>query len=317
MPGPVGLTSQAAARPGPGVQGGSRTASRPAELGPTELGPVSRLGHRLQTLDPEEPHRYAVTDLSGSVLEADWRPVSGIVSAMVACAGEHLAVSPGVAGARMAGSLGYAVAGRLAVALAVSGQAYDVSPDSLMLRLDDSGLVERIGVRNPVLAAPAADSSVGPGPGPVLRLTNLDAVIVWAADRAWTTLAPLIDEVHEMTRYGRMPMWNLVADTVLGPTTLVPRLAGLDQRAGRAAGSAFLDALVDRGAPIHRRGTVREQAGSEVLLPIRGSCCLHFRLTQEKCATCPLTSLADVGPEKACAGADVDLGSRAFPGHTP
>jgi hypothetical protein len=243
----------------------------------------------LQALAPDHPQRYAVTNLSGgSGPNADWLPIAGILPTMVACAGEHLSFSPAVAGARMAGTLGYAVAGRLAVAIAVTGQAYDVGPDSLMVRLDGAGLVERIGVRNPVLVAAAADSSVGPRPGPVTRLADLDAVIRWAADRAWTTLEPLINELHEMTRYGRMPMWNLVADSVLGPATVAPRLAGRDQRAGRAAGSAFLDALVGSGAPIHRRGTLREQPTAEVLTPVRGSCCLHFRQTQEKCASCPL-----------------------------
>ena len=219
--------------------------------------------------------------------------------AMVGCAGDHLAISPAVAGARMAGSLGYAVAGRLAVALAVTGQAYDVGPDSLMVRLDDDGLIERIGVRNPVLAIPAADASVIPGPYPVVRLTDHRAVIVWAADRAWATLDPLINELHECTRFGRTPMWNLVADAVLGPATVAPRLAGRDQRAGRAVGSAFLDALVDRGAPIRRRGTLRPppliSSNAPVrspivdeLVPVRGSCCLQFRQTQEKCGSCPL-----------------------------
>jgi hypothetical protein len=54
----------------------------------------------------------------------------------------------------------------------------------------------------------------------------------------------------------------------------------------------LLDALVERGAPIRRRGALREQGSAEAvagaLMPVRGSCCLHFRETQEKCATCPL-----------------------------
>jgi len=286
VPGPVVMTSRAAPRPRPT---GSRPGAGTPEPGRVGLGPVGRLGRRLQALAPDHPQRYAVTDLSGgSGPNADWLPMAGLLPTMVACAGEHLSVSPAVAGARMAGTLGYAVAGRLAVAIAVTGQAYDVGPDSLMVRLDDAGLVERIGVRNPALVAAAADSSVGPGPGPVTRLADLGAVIRWAADRAWTTLDPLINELHELTRYGRMPMWNLVADSVLGPATVAPRLADRDQLAGRAAGSAFLDALVDSGAPIHRRGTLRAQPAAEVLTPVRGSCCLHFRQTQEKCASCPL-----------------------------
>jgi hypothetical protein len=293
VPGPVAVTRPAPARPRPGL--GSESVE--AQVGPwvgsadpvrTGISRVDRLGRRLRALVPDHPQRYAVTDLSGrSAVEHGWIRAAHALPSMVAGAGDHLRVSPAVAGARMAGTLGYAAAGRLAVAIAVTGQAYDVGPQSLMVRLDDSGLVERIGVRNPVLVTAAADASVGPGPDPVTRLADLDAVIVWAADRAWATLAPLIEELHEVTRYGRVPMWNLVADSVLGPATIAPWLAGRDQRAGRAAGSAFLDALVARGAPIHRRGTLRRST-LDGLTPVRGSCCLHFRQTQEKCASCPL-----------------------------
>lgn len=274
MPGRVVLTRRAAPRPRPGG-------------GALRFSPVERLSRRLKALAPDTPQRYAVTDLSGeSDLDPGWILASSAIPAMVACAGEHLSVSPAVAGAKMAGSLGYAVTGRLAVALAVTGQAYDVGPHSLMVRLDGDGLVERIGVRNPILLVSAA--AVGPGPYPVTRLADLDAVIEWAANRAWSTLGPLVDELHEVTRFGRIPMWNLVADTVLGPATTAPRLAGHDQRAGRATGSAFLDALVERGAPIRRRGTLREPALPNVLTPVRGSCCLQFRQDQEKCDSCPL-----------------------------
>jgi hypothetical protein len=266
--------------------------------------PVQRLGRRLQALTPDHPQRYAVTQLSAeSDPGPEWLRIAGVVPAMLSRAGAHLSLSPAVAGARMAGTLGYAVAGRLAVALAVTGQAFDVGPDSLMVQLDGDGLIERIGVRSPVLMVSAADPSIGPGPYPITRLADFAAVIAWSAARAWTTLGPLVDELHETVRYGRVPMWNLVGDAVLGPTTIVPRLAGGDQRAGRATGSAFLDALVEQGAPIRRRGTLRppptaeiptsrmvatELLTTEVLTPVRGSCCLHFRQTQEMCASCPL-----------------------------
>ncbi len=281
MPGRVALTRSAPLRPRFGQVG--RT-TRPVAVG---ISPVEQLSRRLQALTPENPHSYAVTDLStGLDQNSGWVPIVGVLPTMLARAGDHR--SPAVTGARLAGTLGYAVAGRLAVALAVTGRAFDVGPDSLMVQLDDDGLVERIGVRNPVLAVSAADSSVGPGPYPVIRFPEVNAVISWAADQAWTTLGPLIDELHETIRYGRVPMWNLVADAVLSPATVAPGLAGGDQWVGRARGSAFLDALSERGAPIHRRGTLREPMTGGVLMPVRGSCCLHFRQTQEKCVSCPL-----------------------------
>ena len=284
MSGPVVLTSRATPRPRPG------SAANP---GPTRISAVDRLGLRLRALTPATPHTYSVVDLSaeaftGSAARSGWLPVTEALPAMLAGAGEHLCVSPAVTGARLIGSLGYAAAGRLAVALSVTGQAYDTGPGSLAVRLDDAGLIERIGVRDPTVAIPASEAT--PGLAPVIRLRDRAAVIAWAADRAWATLDPLIDELHAATRYGRVPMWNLVADSVLGPATVAPRLAGLDQRAGRATGWAFLDALVDRGAPIHRRGTLRPSPEPDLLTPVRGSCCLVFRQSKEKCDSCPLVA---------------------------
>jgi ferric iron reductase protein FhuF len=122
-------------------------------------------------------------------------------------------------------------------------------------------------------------------------LPELTELIAWAAERAWSTLDPLIEELHTVTRYGRTPMWNLVADAILGPATLAPAAAGMDQRAGRAVGTALIDALIVSGAPIRRRGTAHPQwdGGRLTLAPVRGSCCLYFRQNQELCESCPLT----------------------------
>jgi hypothetical protein len=227
-----------------------------------------------------------------------------VIAAMRSGDGEHLTISPAVAGARMAGSLGWAAAGRLGVAMAVTGQAYDVGPASLLLHLDDAGLVERIAVRGRALAvlpdnphaarATAGRATAGRATAgratDVHVLPDLAALSGWAAARIVATLVPLIDELHRVTRFGRVPMWNLVADAVLGPATTVPRSAGLDQGAGREVGFALIDAMVAAGAPIRRVGTLRQPSAdsSGILEPVRGSCCLYFRQAQPKCATCPL-----------------------------
>jgi hypothetical protein len=238
----------------------------------------------LTTLSPEYPQAYGVSDPGPDPVAPDWVPVSDVVAAMISGKGPHLGISPAVAGARLAGSLGYAVAGRPAVALAAAGRMYDTGPESLMMRLDDEGLVERIGVRNRVLAVTEDDPVAGRDE--VLVLPDRPALIRWAAPGIWTALDRLIDEVHERTRYGRIPMWNLVADSVLGPAAAAAASAGLDHRVGYASGQALLDALVELGAPIHRRGSLLEPPGE--LLTMRGSCCLYFRQDEEKCGTCPL-----------------------------
>jgi FhuF 2Fe-2S C-terminal domain len=258
---------------------------------------VAQLGERLRALTPDDPDRYAVSELSSAIpaqsaSAAGWLPVGDVIPAMMAGSGEHLTISPAVAGARIAGSLGYAVAGRLAVAIALAGQAYDPGPGSLVLGLDDEGLVERVGIRRPTLAVLPTDPLAG-SPG-VSVSAELTALIGWAADRAWATLDPLIDELHRATRYGVVPIWNLVADAILSPATAAPLLAGLDQRAGHAVGAGLIDRLIGCGAPIRRRGTVREQRvdGRLLLASVRGSCCLYFRQDQELCESCPLGKAA-------------------------
>jgi FhuF 2Fe-2S C-terminal domain len=281
--------------PGPVVS----TRSVPRRRQESAGSPLHRFGAWLGALYPEYPQAYTVDDLSTG-RPAGWVAVPGAIAAMASGDGAHLGVSPAVAGARLAGSLGYAAAGRPAVALAVAGRAYDTGPDSLLVHLDGERLVDRIGVRNPLLVVAADDPLAGSGhppgdslagsgrpPGDVLVLPDRAAVGAWAAARAWASLDRLVDELHELTGYGRIPMWNLVADAVLGPAATAAGLAGLDPRAGFEAADRFLDALVDLGAPIRRRGTLCE-SGPGATVVTRGSCCLWFRQGEEKCLTCPL-----------------------------
>ncbi len=176
------------------------------------------------------------------------------------------------------------------MAIAVAGQAYSTGPESLMLRLDKEGLVEQIAVRSPRLAV-LPDDPLSGAPN-VTTVPDLPALVAWAARGAYATLAPLIEMIHAETRYGTVAMWNQVADSVLGPTTKSPLLAGQDQQAGRATGQLLLDALVAEGAPIRRRGTVQmaqNHLGQQVLDPVRGMCCLVYRQGDEKCSSCPLS----------------------------
>ena len=208
---------------------------------------------------------------------------------MLSSTGPHHRNAPAVRGARLIGSVGYAAVGRLSVAIAVAGQAYDTGPDSLMLRLDEEGLVEQIAVRSPRLAVLPEDPLAGT-PN-VITVPDRAALVAWAARRAHATLTLLIEQIHAATRYGTVALWNQVADSVLGPSTKSPLLAGQDQEAGRAAGQLLLDALVAEGAPIRRRGTVRiakTELGRPVLDPVRGMCCLFYRQDEEKCSGCPL-----------------------------
>ncbi len=252
--------------------------------------PVAILAQRLAALAPDSPYAYAAPDFHDVPPGNSWLTVREVLPVMISSDGPHHHHGPAVRGARLIGSLGYAAVGRLSVAIAVAGQAYSTGPESLMLRLDEEGLVEQIAVRSPRLAVLPDDPLSGARN--VTTVPDLPALVAWAARGAYATLAPLIEMIHAETRYGTVAMWNQVADSVLGPTTKSPLLAGQDQQAGRATGQLLLDALVAEGAPIRRRGTVQmaqNDLGQQVLDPVRGMCCLVYRQGDEKCSSCPLS----------------------------
>ena len=256
------------------------------------INPVALLAQRLAALNPQSPHVYAAPDFHDVPPTDSWLTVREVLPIMITSAGPHHQYGPAVRGARLIGSLGYAAVGRLAVAIAVAGQAYDTGPESLMLRLDEEeGLVEQIAVRSPRLAV-LPDDPLSSARN-VTTVPDLAALVAWAARGAYATLAPLIEMINAETRYGTVAMWNQVADSVLGPTTKSPLLAGQDQQAGRAAGQLLLDALVAEGAPIRRRGTV--QMVQNRLDPVRGMCCLIYRQGDEKCSSCPLSKNCSSG----------------------
>lgn len=268
-----------------------RRLPRPTGGSPTviDANPIALLAERLTALDPESPHAYAAMEFGHVGAGENWVTPREVMEVMLASSGPHHDFGPAVLGARLIGSVGYAAVGRLAVALAVAGQAYDSGPDSLMLRLDEEGLVTQIAVRSPHLAVLPEDQLSGNEN--VTTVEDRAALASWAARRAYATLTPLIEQIHAHTRYGKVAMWNQVADSVLSPATKSPLLAGESQEQGRALGQLLLDALVAEGAPIRRRGTVQiaqTEAGRPVLDPIRGMCCLFYRQDEEKCGGCPL-----------------------------
>ncbi|GAB3241375.1 hypothetical protein [Kineosporia babensis] len=250
-----------------------------------DANPVMLLAQQLTILDPG----YAALAFDQIGPGSQWFTPREVMQAMLASRASHTQAGPAVMGARLAGSLGYAAAGRLGVAMAVAGRAYDTGPDSLMLRLDEDALVAQIAVRSARMAVLPNDPLAGRPDVTVVE--DRAALASWAARGAYATLAPLIDEVHAQTRYGGVAMWNQIADSVLSPATKAPLLAGQSQEAGRSIGQLLLDALVAEGAPIRRRGTVRpaqSETGGAVLDPVRGMCCLVYRQDKDKCGGCPL-----------------------------
>ena len=267
-------------------------------VSPPVGGVAAALAEQLRGLWPAFPHLYGIDQRPiRSVAGPDWVDVHDAVPAMLDRAARQLSTSPGVLAARTTTSLAYAVIGRPGISLTLTRRVPDL--DSMMLRLSADGLVEQAAVTGATVAL-LTDDPLAARPD-AAAFASLGALIDWTADRAIAILRPLLDDLHRRTRFGLVPMWNLAADSVLGPSTVVPLLVGRDQAGGRAVANALLDALVARGAPIRRRGTTQLVALGRrtVAAPVRGSCCLLYReatnqpTSRSVCASCPLLDPAD------------------------
>ena len=154
----------------------------------------------------------------------------------------------------------------------------------------DGGEVPITAGRDRVVLAVLPGDPVGTGGAShLVVLPSRTALIAWAAERAFASLTGFVEEVHAATGYGRIPMWNLIGDTVLGPCASAAALAGGSAADGHAVGTGLLDALVALGAPITRRGLLCSIASDGTPTVRRGACCLYYRQSAgETCETCPL-----------------------------
>lgn len=266
----------------------------------TNRGILERSQQRLRSVRPDYPHVYSVT--VGVPAESGWTALDtalgdGTVAAWYEAALRRDAVGgrSTVAAVRVIGSIAHAVLGRLTAALVAGGRAHDCSAANLAVHHDEDGHLDRVAVRRPAVLVLADDPAAG-DPDAVVH-PDQASLLAAAGAGAVAVLAPVIEQVRELSRFGVVPAWNVAADSVLGMSTFVPLYLGTDERAGRRTGEALLDALVAHGARIRTRGTcepvLRERA--EYLLPVRGSCCFHYKTEpeieqpgDEYCTTCPL-----------------------------
>lgn len=263
-------------------------------------GPLGATQERLRGLRPGYPHVYAVQ--VGVPDEPDWYGVDEVLADGTVTdwweQAHALLGSSSVAAVRVVGRFGHSLLGRAMAALVLERRAHDVSPENVALHLDEDGRVDRVAVRRATVGVLPGDPAAG-SPDAVV-LPGEEALLDWVAQRAIGTLTPVVDQLRVASRFGVVPQWNALADAVLGSATFVPLYAGADETAGRTLGEALLDALVARGARIRTRGgtEVLARRGRSYALPVRGSCCLHYKTEPEVvdegdqyCSTCPF--LAD------------------------
>jgi hypothetical protein len=148
--------------------------------------------------------------------------------------------------------------------------------------------------------AAAAEAAADAEPGSVRVFPDESALLDAVAAAAVATLAPLLRDVRDATRFGLVPLWNAAGDAVRLTAEMAPRYAGRPPRPGLAP--AFLDALVAHGAPLRGRGEDQPLPGRPERVPVRAACCLAYRTdppvarpSDALCTTCPLLPI----PERA------------------
>ncbi|TQM14010.1 hypothetical protein [Pseudonocardia kunmingensis] len=256
---------------------------------------------RLRELRPAYPDAYAVR--IGVPAEPGWRSLAVAVPDVAEwCARARQEDNPAglasVAATSVAGTLVHAVLGRVSAALLLERRAWDVRAGNLLVHPGTGG----VAVRDATLLVLPDDPAAGDRDVEVVADTTvlLDRV----AEAAVATLGPLLDAVRAATRYGLVPLWNGVADSVRSAATYVPLYAGTDRTAAAELGAALVDALVAHGARIrHRGGTEAVQRGADTYaVPVRAACCLYYktepqveRASDAYCMTCPFLC----SPERA------------------
>ena len=222
--------------------------------------------------------------------------------------------------AAVGASLAQAVAGRLAASLARERRGFDTGSENLLVRPAAQGHLDGVALRRPTLAVLAGDRT-GALDG-VAVFESRHELLTWCAHRVVATLTPLFAALRDLSRFGVVPLWNLTSDAVLTSATLPALFAGGDQRAERQIGEELLDALVAAGARVSRRGRVQQVLLEQrsVLAPVRGSCCLVYRLApgadpqgEGYCTTCPLVADRDRARRYGTWVRDYVLGGNASP----
>ncbi|MBX6764850.1 MAG: hypothetical protein IRY88_14425 [Rubrobacteraceae bacterium] len=186
----------------------------------------------------------------------------------------------------MAGSYAWSVGGPAAAAYVLARRAPDVSPQNVLIGMEDGGILQ-VALARELFAALASDPAAG-HPG-ATTLEDERGLLRWLRERLLEGLGPLIENAAGLARVGTRMPWARAADLVAHSflvagedTAEQPRYAG--------------DAADFINAPSFAAGGGRtdflfvERGGVRRAFLVRGACCGSFRKGAGYCDGCPALS---------------------------
>ena len=229
----------------------------------------------------------------------DWHPYAALTDGRIHAWSVELVDggrAPAEVGASLASGLLGPVVRPLAVGFVLLRRLPVVTTDTVAVRrrgrlTDRAALTGEVAVLADDPAAGAPGSTVVPD----LR-TEL-------ATRLAALAAPVLDEIHRATRYGRRNLWGGLGDVLSSHALWAARHRADDPAALHAVFdevqrvmdlvTEIIDLRVDRPVPFPLVGRARRSLGQ-----VRGTCCLHYRIPGRTeadgrpryCASCPLIS---------------------------
>ena len=227
----------------------------------------------------------APPDTPALELLADRRKLTRAAASVGAAAGtERLDVGASL----LCDAWAWALAECAVVGLVRDRRVPDVAPANVALVLRDDGAAAGVRLLESRGACRAGDPARRPGD---VELAGDDALIVWMLGRLAAHLAPLVDELHALSRRPRTALWRSAGDRVLHAFVWAGEELGC-RREAWALGERC--AALGGTWPGPARYRLLRHAGGAYATRTRNGCCLHWRGADGRhCFTYPLTDDAE------------------------
>ncbi|BAK35922.1 hypothetical protein MLP_29080 [Microlunatus phosphovorus NM-1] len=175
------------------------------------------------------------------------------------------------AGMQLASSYAGLMSWWIGVALLGADAAMVVSPNAVSYWCHPGDYPDALEIANPIGAVVPPGHRWSDHSG--VRVAPPRQVAEAAAHSAIVAATPLVEQLHELTRAGRVGLWHEVADSFAGAAVYQQ-----DIRVGRSDLQTIDDALALPGAPWRRRPSLRLHSvpGGAVCILHKAGCCLAY-----------------------------------------